>query len=223
MSESVPVLLVPGLGCSPCLYAPQMAALWQAAGPVMAANHTTANSMSGIAKAILANAPPRFHLVGLSMGGYISFEILRQAPERVVKLALVDTGSRADTPEQTERRAMLIALAQQDKVAEINDTLWPLLLHEARQGDKDLRATVDAMMFETGADGFTRQQHALIGRPDSRPLLASVRASTIVIVSDGDKLTPPALSEEIAAGIPGAHLEPFANADISRRSIVPRR
>lgn len=207
MPESIPVLLVPSLACSPRLYAPQMTALWQASGPVMVADHTSADAMSGIAQAILAHAPPRFHLAGLSMGGYISFEILRQAPERVVKLALLDTGSRADAPEQSERRRKLIALAEQDKLTEINDALWPLLVHESRQGEKDLRATVDAMMFETGAGAFVRQQQALIGRPDSRPLLPSVRAQTIVIVGDGDKLTPLALSEEIAAGIPGARLE----------------
>lgn len=147
MSESIPVVLVPGLACSPRLYAPQMPALWQAAGPVMVADHTGADTMSRIVQAILTNVPPRFHLVGLSMGGYVSFEILRQSPQRVAKLALIDTGARADTAEQTERRRRLIALAEQGKLAEINDTLWPLLVHETRQGDKDLRATVDAMML----------------------------------------------------------------------------
>ena len=137
MSESISVLLVPGLACSPRLYAPQMPALWQAAGAVMVANHTGADTMSGIVQAIVASAPPRFHLVGLSMGGYISFEILRQASARVVKLALIDTGARADTAEQTERRKKLIALAEQGKLAEINDTFWPLLVHETRQSDKD--------------------------------------------------------------------------------------
>jgi len=207
MPDAVPVVMVPGLACSPRLYASQTPALWQAVGPVMVANHTTASTLNGIAAAILAHAPARFHLVGLSMGGYISFEVLRQAPERVVKLALLDTTCRADLPEQTERRRKLIALAEDGKLTAINDLLWPLLVHEQHQNDKTLRATVDAMMTETGAPAFVRQQQAIIGRPDSRPFLSSVRAQTIVIVGDSDKITPPVMNEEIAAGIAGARLE----------------
>jgi pimeloyl-ACP methyl ester carboxylesterase len=207
MPDSVPVLLVPGLACSPRLYASQLPALWHAVGPVTVADHTTASSVEDITAAILALAPPRFHLVGLSMGGYISLEILRQAPERVAKLALLDTTARPDLPEQTERRRKLIALAETGKLFAINDLLWPLLVHESRQNDAALRATLDAMMDETGADAFIRQQHAIIGRPDSRPFLPSVRAQTLVIVGDSDKITTPVMNEEIAAGIPGARLE----------------
>jgi pimeloyl-ACP methyl ester carboxylesterase len=207
MPDSVPVLMVPGLACSPRLYAAQIPALWQAAGPVTVADHTTAESVQDIAGAILADAPPRFHLVGLSMGGYISLEILRQAPERIAKLALLDTTARPDLPEQTDRRRKLIALAEGGQLAAINETLWPLLVHESRQADAALRATVDRMMEETGAQAFVRQQHAIIGRPDSRPSLSSVRAQTLVIVGDSDKITTPAMNEEIAAGIPGARIE----------------
>lgn len=207
MSDTVPVVMVPGLACSPRLYASQIPALWQVTGPIMVANHTTADTVSGIAAAILAQAPPRFHLVGLSMGGYISLEIVRQAPERIAKLALLDTTARPDLPEQTERRGKLIALAEEGRLTAINDTLWPFLVHESRQADAALRATIDAMMEETGAKAFIRQQHAVIGRPDSRPLLPSIRAQTIVIVGDGDKITTPVMNKEIAAGIPGARLE----------------
>jgi pimeloyl-ACP methyl ester carboxylesterase len=204
-----PILLVPGLGCSARLYAPQLAALWQL-GPVTIANHTTSNTMAGIGKAILDQAPPRFHLVGLSMGGYIAFELLRQQPERVAKLALLDTGSRADVPEQTERRRKFMTMAQEGRLDLINDTLWPVLVHQSRAGDRELRATADAMMNETGAPAFIRQQEALIGRPDSRPGFGAIRSPTLVIVGDGDRLTPPELSAEIAGGIAGARLETVA-------------
>ena len=103
MAEALPIMLIPGLTCSARLYAEQIPALWRF-GPVMVADHTRDDSMAAIARRILAAAPPRFALAGLSMGGYIAFEILRQAPERVAKLALLDTGARAETPEQTERR-----------------------------------------------------------------------------------------------------------------------
>jgi len=93
MSADLPVILVPGLLCSPRLYAPQIAALWPY-GQVTVADHRRDASMSAIAERILANAPPRFALAGLSMGGYIAFAMLRLAPERIAKLALLDTSAR---------------------------------------------------------------------------------------------------------------------------------
>ena len=94
---SIPLLLVPGLACTLRLYEPQMPHLWQF-GPVTVASHTRHDSMAAIAADILANAPPKFALAGLSMGGYIAFEMMRQAPERIIKLALLDTSARPETP-----------------------------------------------------------------------------------------------------------------------------
>ena len=97
MSDSMPTVLIPGLLCTPRLYAHQIPALWRF-GPVTIADHTRDDSMTDIARRILSQAPPRFALVGLSMGGYVSFELLRQANERVAKLALLDTTARPDVP-----------------------------------------------------------------------------------------------------------------------------
>jgi pimeloyl-ACP methyl ester carboxylesterase len=206
MSQSLPTLFVPGLACSARLFAPQIPPLWRL-GPVMVADNTRHGSVADIARSILANAPPRFRLAGLSMGGYISLEIVRQAPERVERLALLDTSARPETPEQTQRRLPLIELAKAGRHLEINSTLWPVLVHRSRQGDKELRATVDAMMAETGAEAVVRQFQAIISRIDSRPTLPSIRCPTLVIVGEGDQITPVAFNREIAAGIPGAHLE----------------
>ena len=109
--NSLPTLLIPGLACGARLYAHQIPALWRF-GPVMVADHTRQSSMAELARDILADAPPRFALMGLSMGGYIALEIMRQAPGRVVKLALLDTSARPDTPEQSEARRARIAMAQ---------------------------------------------------------------------------------------------------------------
>src|ERR1700710_3165131 len=98
MDNPMPILLIPGLNSSPRIYAPVIPAMWRY-GPVTVANHIRDDNMGAIARRILAEAPPRFALVGHSMGGYIAFEIMRQAPERVVKLALLDTNARPDTPE----------------------------------------------------------------------------------------------------------------------------
>lgn len=206
----IPIVLVPGLGCSARLFAPQIPALWRC-GPVIIARHTEADSMEGIARSILSHAPARFHLVGLSMGGYIAFEILRQAPERVARLALLDTGAATDGPERAVRREKLIVAAQENRLALINEVLWPLLVHRNRAKDRNLRGIADAMLEEAGAAAFIRQQRALIGRPDYRSALGGIRNPTLVIVGEGDLLTPPGMSAEIAAGIPGARLETVAD------------
>jgi pimeloyl-ACP methyl ester carboxylesterase len=207
---SLPTLLIPGLSCSAWLYAGQIPALWRF-GPVMVANHTGQNSMAELARAILADAPPRFALAGLSMGGYIAFEIVRQAPERVLKLALLDTSARPDTPEQSEVRRARIGMAQAGDFAAIPALMFPLLVHARRREDAGLKVVVEEMAAETGAEGFIRQQTALLGRPDARPGLSAIKCPTLVLVGDGDELTPPALAQEIAQGIPAARLEVVAD------------
>jgi len=205
LPDALPMVLIPGLTCSARLYAEQIPALWQF-GPVMVADHRRDDSMAAIARRILAAAPPRFALAGLSMGGYIAFEIMRQAPERIAKLALLDTGARGDTPEQTERRKTVIALAKSGRYAEVPDIAFPVYVHRNRHGDAALKRLVRTMAEETGPDAFLRQQQAIIGRPDSRPGLAAIACPTLVLVGEGDEATPPELAREIAAGISGSRL-----------------
>ena len=205
LTDDLPIILVPGLVCSARLYAEQIPALWRY-GPVMVADHTRDDSMTAIATRILAAAPPRFALAGLSMGGYIAMEVTRQAPQRVAKLALLDTAARAETPEQTERRSRVIALAKTGRFAEVADLLFPVFVHRNRHGDEALKRLVRGMAEETGAEAFLRQETAIIGRADARGGLPAIKCPTLVLVGDGDELTPPHLSQEIAAGIPGARL-----------------
>jgi pimeloyl-ACP methyl ester carboxylesterase len=204
-SDPLPVVLVPGLNCSARLYAEQIPALWQF-GSVSVADHRRDDSMQALARRILANAPPRFALAGLSMGGYIAFEVVRQAPDRVVKLALLDTGARAEVPERTEARRPLIALARQGRLAEITDDQFPLLVHHKRHGDQALKAIVRAMNDETGVEAYIRQQEAIMSRPDSRPGFGAINCPTLVLVGDEDQLTPPELAREMANGIRAARL-----------------
>lgn len=205
LAEPLPIVLVPGLLATARLYAEQIPGLWRI-GPVTIALHTRDDSMSAIAKRILSSAPPRFALAGLSMGGYIAFEILRQAPARIARLALLDTSARPDVPEQTEQRRAQIELARRGRLAEVAEALFPRLVHTARREDEALRHTVRLMAEEVGPEGFIRQQTAIMGRPDSRPGLAAIRCATLVIVGDGDQLTPPERAAEIANGIAGARL-----------------
>jgi len=201
----LPVVLIPGLLATQQLYAEQIPQLWRL-GPVILADHTRDDSMSALARGVLASAPSRFALIGLSMGGYISFEILRQAPERVARLALRDTRARADTREQTEQRRAQIALSRGGHFAEIADAIFPRLVHRQHRSDERLRALVRSMAEAVGLDAFVRQQTAIMARPDSRPSLGAIRCPTLVLVGDGDELTPPERAAEIADGIRGARL-----------------
>jgi pimeloyl-ACP methyl ester carboxylesterase len=205
MPETLPIVLVPGLLCSARLYGLQIPQLWQIA-PVMVADHRRDDTIAAIAARILADAPPCFALAGLSMGGYIAAVVAQQAPERVRKLALLDTSARPETARQTERRLEQIALAESGRLVEVADLLFPLFVHRDHQGDDALKRIIHVMAEEIGAEAFVRQQRAIMTRPDLRPHLASIRCPTLVLVGDGDELTPPPLSEEIAAGIPGSRL-----------------
>jgi pimeloyl-ACP methyl ester carboxylesterase len=205
MIDTLPIVCVPGLACSPRLYAEQIAQLWTL-GPVTVAQHSGHDTMDAIAHSILASAPQRFALIGLSMGGYISFEIMRQAPGRVLKLALLDTSARPDTPEQTENRRMQIGLAENTPIAALADALFPRLVHPRRRSDERLQAIIRTMAQETGAQGFIRQLRAIMARPDSRPSLSGIRCPTLVLVGDSDELTSPDRAAEMAHGIAGSRL-----------------
>ncbi len=211
MAVPSPIVLIPGLACTPRLYAEQIPELWRR-GPVTVADHTRDDSMTAIAARILASAPPSFALAGLSMGGYIAFEIMRQAPERVERLALLDTAARPDSPEQSERRHSQIALAQAGRLKDVVEQLYPLFVGPTRRGDEGLKRLVHLMAEETGADALMRQQTAILGRPDSRPGLGAIACPTLVLVGDSDELTPPDRAREMADAIPGARLAVIADS-----------
>jgi pimeloyl-ACP methyl ester carboxylesterase len=132
--------------------------------------------------------------------------MMRLAPERIARLALLDTSARPDTPEQTAGRKTQIAMAQSGRYGEIPALAMPRYLHRDRQNDKTLTSLVVTMFEETGAEAFVRQLQAIISRPDSRPLLGSIRCPTLVLVGDADVATPPELNKEIADGVRGARL-----------------
>lgn len=204
-AEPVPTVLVPGLLVSARLYAPQLPALWQH-GPVTVADHTRDDTMAAIARRILADAPRRFALAGLSMGGYIALEVMRQAPERVAGLALLDTSARPDTDELRRRREDQIALARRGRLEDVADQQYPLLVHRELLGDETMHELVRLMAVETGVDAFVREQRAIMSRVDSRPDLGAIRCPTLVVVGDNDELTPPHLAQELADGIAGSRL-----------------
>jgi pimeloyl-ACP methyl ester carboxylesterase len=205
VTNTMPILLVPGLVSSPRIFAPIMPALWRV-GPVMVANHIRDDNMAAIARRILDEAPPRFALAGHSMGGYIALEIMRQAPERVLRLALMNTQARADTPEATTRRRGQMARAKAGEFRDVLDELFPIFVHPSRRDRADLLQLVHDMGHDVGVEAFVRQQTAIIARTDMRPTLAAISCPTLVLSGDQDNTVPNALSKEMAEGIRGAKL-----------------
>lgn len=200
-----PTVLIPGLACTAEMFARQTVALWPY-GPVTVASTLEGDSIAAMAAAILRDAPARFALGGISMGGYIALEILRQAPERVVKLALLDTSARADTPEQIEARRLLIERVGNGELEAVLAQVTPNLLHPDHRDRQDLIDIQIRMGRDVGPEGFIRQEAAITKRIDSRPHLADNRVPTLVLVGDCDPLTPPDRAKEIAEAVPGARL-----------------
>ena len=208
---SLPILLIPGLSCTAEIWARQIPQLWSR-GPVTVANHTGGTTMAEIATGILATAPPVFALGGISMGGYIAFEIWRQAPERVKGLALVDTSARADTPDATKRRRSAMAVTRAGRFEQIVALAFPITVHPDHVGDPTLLSLHTRMALAVGADTYVHHQDAIITRPDSRPDLQNITVPTLVIVGDADQLTPPEFAREMASGLPNATLSVVPDA-----------
>jgi pimeloyl-ACP methyl ester carboxylesterase len=198
-----PLVLVPGLSCNAALYAPQWPALADGR-PILVADHASDDTLSAIVKRLLAVAPPRFALCGLSMGGYVAFQVLRQAPERVTRLALLDTSAKPATPETNIPREQMIALAEKGAFDNVTTLLWQRLVAPARLTDEPLRLLVRRMADEIGAEGFVRQQKAIMQRPDSRPVLAGLSIPVLVLVGQEDAITPVAEAREMAGLVGGA-------------------
>ncbi len=200
-------MLVPGLLCDERLWQHQAEHLVDLADLIIA-DVTRGASVSEIARTVLDAAPPggRFALAGLSMGGYVALEILRVAPERVARLALLDTSARADTPEQTATRRDLIELSQEGRFGEVPRRLLPNVVHPDRLDDERLTSIVLSMADTVGPEVFVRQEEAIIGRPDGRGDLPGIVCPTLVLCGREDALTPMHLHEEMAGLIPGSQL-----------------
>ncbi len=199
------LVLIPGLLCTPDLWRAQVDGLSDIAN-VKVADHTRADSIAEIARMILEEAPPRFALGGLSMGGYVCFEIWRQAPDRVEKLLLSDTSPHADSLEQITRRKDFMALARRGKFKGITPQLLPTLLHKDSLKNEALKSTILRMAAEVGIDGFLRQEQAIIDRPDSMADLEYINCPTLVMCGAGDTLTPVSLHHIMVNAMSNAKL-----------------
>lgn len=200
MTDKTHLILLPGLLCDDALWAAQSEGLADIAD-VVVADLTTADSMPGLAAAVLADAPERFAVAGLSMGGYVAQEIVRQAPERVSHVGLLDTNARADTPEQTENRKRMIAIAQAGKFNAVAPDMLPNLIHPDHMAVPEIANAFGEMAARTGKDAYVRQQTAIMNRIDGRPHLAAIGCPTLVLCGEQDAMTPPKVHEEMVEAI----------------------
>jgi pimeloyl-ACP methyl ester carboxylesterase len=199
------LLLLPGLACDERMWRPQLDHLAGQVGQAVVADLAGADSMAALAASALAQAPAgRFALAGLSMGGYVALEIMRQAPERVLGLALLDTSARPDTVEATANRRKAIEQSELDYEGVIDALIPRLILPAKLPRAPELIALIKDMARRVGRDAFVRQQTAIIGRIDSRPDLDKIACPTLVLCGRDDVITPLEVHEEMVAAIRGA-------------------
>jgi len=203
----LPLVLVPGLLCDHALWEPQITALSDICTPWVA-DLTRDDSIATMAARVLAEAPAQqFALAGLSMGGYVAMEIMRQMAQRVTRLALLDTRATLDTSEETARRHELIRLAQTERgFTPITTRMLPLLVHPARVKDEALARVIRDMAERIGVEAYVRHQHAMMSRANYRPDLPSITCPTLVLCGREDALTPLQRHDEIVRQIPTARL-----------------
>jgi pimeloyl-ACP methyl ester carboxylesterase len=210
MANRESLVLVPGLLCDATVWQEQVAALGNARSVHVAA-HGLADSLEQMAAQILAAAPAAFALAGHSMGGRVALEVLRQAPARVTRLALLGTGHEGRAPgEKGERERLLrlgwIDLAQREGMLAVVRQSPLLMLHPAHGRSAALVATIEAMGVRAGVAQFEAQIHALLARPDCTTLLGRIRVPTLLLAGCEDNWSPLARHEEMAHLIAGSRL-----------------
>ena len=200
-----PLVLLPGMMCDGRLFTPQIAA-FSSERPVMVIPSLGEASMSGYAAHVLEVAPPRFLLAGLSMGGIIAMEVIRQAPERVTRLALFDTNPLPDPPEKAPLRAAQVAQVRQGRLREVmRDEMKPNYLADGPRKAQILDLCME-MAEALGPETFGEQSHAVQTRPDQSETLRSVKVPTLVLCGEEDKLCPVSRHRLMHDLIPGSEL-----------------
>ncbi len=192
--------------------------LWDwvhAAAPALAENSlipdiTFSTSMAGLAAGVLAQTDGPLELVGFSMGGYVTLEVMRHcmslAPERIGKVALINTNACQDAPEMVERRERELVAIEMGEFKGVTARLMPTLVHPDHVSNQAITDLVVDMAKRLGRRGFLHQQSAIIGRHDQRPWLPKWQQPVLIISGEADKRTPPYQQQEMAALFPNSEL-----------------
>ena len=204
------LLLLPGLLCDAALWAP-IVPFGERLAESSVAKYADASSLTEMAERVLADAPSTFALAGHSMGGRVALEVLRRAPERVLKLALLDTGFRlrpagAAGDDEKSRRLALLALARSQGMRAMAREWVRPMVHPDRVDDAPLIEAILDMFEQRTPDEFAGQIEALLARPDATTLLRSITCPTLVLCGGDDGWSTLRQHEEMAELIPGATL-----------------
>jgi pimeloyl-ACP methyl ester carboxylesterase len=204
------LVLVPGLMCDETVWKPQIQALTGLAD-CQVADHGSLDSLPAMASTILQKAPPRFALAGHSMGGRVAFEIFRQAPERVERIAIFDTryqplASGMAGEEEAAGRYRLLKIARSEGVRAMAVEWVQGMVHPDRRNDSVLISAILDMFERKSAEVFEAQIRALLNRPDAGALLERIQVPTLILCGRDDAWSQPAAHEEMAARIPSSKL-----------------
>jgi pimeloyl-ACP methyl ester carboxylesterase len=210
-TEPAPLYLLPGLICDDRIWTPQLTAL-AAYRPVAVAGYGDARSLVMMARRVLASAPDRISLAGHSMGGRVALEVMRLAPDRVERLALLDTGVHPVAEGEREKRMALLELGRRDGMEALVDAWLPPMLHSDRRRDSAFVEALRDMCVSAGIERYEDQMTALLERPDARPLMGAIRCPTLIGVGSDDAWASVDQHRAMAAGIAGARLVIFEHA-----------
>ena len=207
-----PVVLLHGLACDPYLWETTEGHLQQAGFEVHQPLLRNQDSISKMAEFVLEEFEGEFILGGLSMGGYVSFEIWRRAPERVKAMILCDTKHRLDTPERIKAREQTMRLVEKGKFDQMASLFHGMLTAPDYLNDVQKSEKLMAMIYRTSPEEYLRQQTAIFNRPDSTETLATIDCPTLILCGELDQITPPAIHQEMASKIPRSQLEIISGA-----------
>lgn len=221
-----PLLLLPGTACDDRVFAPLVERLGDY--PVVIGDMAGARSMPELADVVLAAAPPFFLLAGFSLGGICALEMVARQPQRIARLALIDTTARPDLPANAVVRRKAVADARESGMDGYILDAWQRLVAPVNLGNYALRETIVAMARDCGADRLCDQAEVAIHRHDSRPRLKAITQPTLVLAGVYEQVCPLEAQQEIAAGIAGAvfhliedagHFAPLENPDAVARHV----
>jgi len=201
------VFLLPGLLCDETIWSGQRDALGEFADVVIP-DFRYVNSIPAMAQLVLDAAPERFSMAGHSMGGRVALEVVRMAPDRVERLALLDTGVHPRAAGEESKRGELVDLARSQGMAAMAARWLPPMLHPAmlHPDHAGLLEVLTQMVMRSTPETFANQQRALLDRPDARAVLPLIQCPALVLCGRQDTWSPVSQHEEIAAAIPQAKL-----------------
>lgn len=200
------VVLIPGLQSDRNSWMFQLAHLRDRYDVIVPEGHQALGTIRAMAQKVLEQVPERFHLVAWSMGGYVALDMLPHLKGRLLSFVMICTSARPEDPANTERRMANLEAAEKEGLAAAHMRTMAFSCIDYASLDAGVRETLRTAAVALGKEAYRAQQFAIIERPDGRLHLPLVDCPALIMVGEGDRVTPPDRSEEIHAAIPGSDL-----------------